>query len=86
MSKPLSSLASVITIVGSATETIKVLLTFFRKFRNAPAQIHQWLTMLAFNFVQSAVMWPELGPKIPIFVTLPVEAPQLCNSAADLNE
>ena len=46
MSEPLSSLASVITIVGSATETIKLLLTFFRKFRNAPAQVHQWLTML----------------------------------------
>lgn len=46
MSEPLSSLASVITIVGSATETIKVLLTFFRQFRNAPAQVRQWLTML----------------------------------------
>ena len=46
MSEPLSSLASVITIVGSATETIKVLLKFFRQFRNAPAQVHQWLTML----------------------------------------
>ena len=46
MSEPLSSLASVITIVGSATETIKALLTFFRQFRNAPAQVHQWLTML----------------------------------------
>lgn len=46
MCEPLSSLASVITIVGSATETIKVLLTFFRQFRYAPAQVHQWLTML----------------------------------------
>lgn len=46
MSEPLSSLASVIGIAGGATESIKVLLTFFRKFRNAPAQVHQWLTML----------------------------------------
>ena len=46
MCEPLSSLASVITIAGSATESIKVLLTFFRGFRNAPAQVHQWLTML----------------------------------------
>ena len=46
MSEPLSSLASVITIAGSATESIKVLVTFFRQFRHAPAQVHQWLTML----------------------------------------
>ena len=46
MSEPLSSLASVITVAGSATESTKVLLTFFRQFRNAPAQVHQWLTML----------------------------------------
>lgn len=46
MADPLSSLASVITIAGSAGESIKVLLTFFRQFRNAPAQVHQWLTML----------------------------------------
>ena len=43
---PISSLASVITIVGSATESVNVLLTFFRQFRNAGAQVHQWLTML----------------------------------------
>ena len=46
MSEPLSSLASVIQIAGSATESIKVLLTFFYQFRHAPAQVHQWLTML----------------------------------------
>ena len=46
MSEPISSLASIITIVGSATESITALLIFFRRFRNAPAQVHQWLTML----------------------------------------
>ena len=46
MSELLSSLASVITIAGTATESIKVLLTFFRQFHNAPAQVHQWLIML----------------------------------------
>lgn len=46
MADPLSSLASVITVAGSATESIKVLLTIFRQFRNAPAEVHQWLTML----------------------------------------
>ena len=46
MVDPLSSLASVITIAGSATETIKVLLTFFHQFSHAPSQVHQWLTML----------------------------------------
>ncbi len=46
MSELVSSLASIITIVGSASEPIKVLLIFFRQFRNAPAQVHQWLTML----------------------------------------
>ena len=46
MAEPLSSLASIITIAGSATESIKVLLTFFRQFRHAPAQVHRWLTML----------------------------------------
>ena len=46
MSELLSSLASVLTIAASATESIKVLSTFFRQFRNAPAQVHQWLSML----------------------------------------
>ena len=46
MSEPISSLASVITIAGSATESITALLIFFRRFRNAPIQVHQWLTML----------------------------------------
>ena len=46
MSDPLSSLASVITIAGSAAESVKVLLRFFRRFHHAPAQVHQWLTML----------------------------------------
>ena len=46
MSEVLSSLASILTIAGSATESIKALTTFFRQFRNAPVQVHQWLTML----------------------------------------
>lgn len=46
MTDPLSSLASVITIVGSATKSIEVLVEFFRQFRNASAEVHQWLTML----------------------------------------
>lgn len=46
MSEVISSLASVIAIAGSAAESIQALLTFFRKFRNAPAQVHQWLIML----------------------------------------
>ena len=46
MSELLSSLASILTIAGSATESIKALTTFFRQFRNAPVQVHQWLTML----------------------------------------
>lgn len=46
MCDPLSPLASVITVVGSATECIKVLVTFFRQFRNAPEEIRQWLTIL----------------------------------------
>ena len=46
MSDPLSSLASVITIVGCATESIKVVVKLVRGFSNAPAEVHQWLTML----------------------------------------
>ena len=46
MAELLSSLASVITVAASATDSIKVLVIFFRQFRNAPAQVHQWLTML----------------------------------------
>ena len=46
MSEVISSLASILTIAGSATESIKTLTTFFRHFRNAPVQVHQWLTML----------------------------------------
>lgn len=46
MSDPLSTLASVITVAASATESIRVLLIFFRQFRNAPDQVRQWLTML----------------------------------------
>ena len=46
MSELLSSLASVITVAASATDSIKVLVIFFRRFRNAPEQVHQWLTML----------------------------------------
>ena len=46
MSELLSSLASVITVVGSAAESIKALTRFFRQSRNAPVHVHQWLTML----------------------------------------
>ena len=46
MSDPLSSLASVLTIAGSAVEIIKGLLTFFRRLFGAPKEIHQWLRML----------------------------------------
>ena len=46
MSEPLSSLASIITIAGSATDTVEKLLTFFHRFHNAPARVRQWLTML----------------------------------------
>lgn len=46
MSEVLSSLASILTVAASATESIQVLSKFFRQFRNAPAQVHQWLTML----------------------------------------
>lgn len=46
MSDPISSLASLITIAGSATESIQALLIFLRRFHNAPARVHHWLTML----------------------------------------
>ena len=46
MSDPISSLASLITIAGSAAESIKALLIFFRRFHDAPARVHRWLTML----------------------------------------
>ena len=46
MPDPLSSVASVITLVGGAADSIKVLVTFCREFHNAPAEVHEWLTML----------------------------------------
>lgn len=46
MADPLSPLASVITIAGSASESVRVFLTFLHQFRNAPAQVRQWLIML----------------------------------------
>ena len=46
MSDPLSSLASVFTLLGNATHSIKVLITFFRDFQNAPSEVHEWLMML----------------------------------------
>ena len=46
MSDPLSPLASVITIAGGALESITTLSAILRRFRKAPAQVHQWLTML----------------------------------------
>jgi hypothetical protein len=46
MADPLSSLASVVTLAGSAAESIKVILKVFCQTRNAPAEVHQWLKML----------------------------------------
>ena len=46
MGDPLSSLASVITVVGCAAESIQFLLTFFHQFHGAPARIGRWLEML----------------------------------------
>lgn len=48
MSDPLSPLASVLTLAGSATLFVEVLVTFFREFRNAPTEVHAWLTMLEY--------------------------------------
>lgn len=46
MSEVLSSVASIVGIAGSATESIKMLLKFLRQFHNAPGQVHQWLITL----------------------------------------
>ena len=46
MPDPLSSVVSVITLLGTAAESVGVLVTFFREFHNAPAEVHEWLTML----------------------------------------
>ena len=46
MPDPLSSVASIVTLVAGAAESLKVLVTFCRDLHNAPAEIHEWLTML----------------------------------------
>ena len=46
MVDPLSPVASVLTVVGSAIESAKLLLTTLRRFKRAPAEVHQWLEML----------------------------------------
>ena len=46
MPDPLSSLASVFTLLGNATQSIRALITFFRDFQHAPSEVHDWLMML----------------------------------------
>lgn len=46
MADPISSFASVVTVAGTAAESIKILYKFFRKFHNASDQVDQWLTTL----------------------------------------
>ncbi|KAL8994490.1 MAG: hypothetical protein Q9188_007049 [Gyalolechia gomerana] len=46
MSDPLSSLASVFTLLGNTTQSTKALVTFFRDFQHAPSEVHEWLVML----------------------------------------
>ena len=46
MSDPLSSLASILTLVGNAAQSTKALVTFFRDFQHAPSEVHEWLMML----------------------------------------
>lgn len=46
MSDPLASLASVFSLLGIATQATKALVTFFRGFQHAPAEVHEWLEML----------------------------------------
>ena len=46
MADPLSSLASVFSLLDNATESTKALVTFFRDFRYAPTEVHEWLEML----------------------------------------
>ncbi|KAL8830134.1 MAG: hypothetical protein Q9170_005873 [Blastenia crenularia] len=46
MSDPLSSLASVFTLLGSTTQSTKALIAFFRDFQHAPSEVHEWLVML----------------------------------------
>ena len=46
MSDPLSSLASVFTLLGNTTQSIKALITFFGDFQHAPSEVHEWLMML----------------------------------------
>ena len=57
MADPLSSLASVLTLVECTAESTKFLLKFFRQFNGAPAQIHQWLEMLeSLHFTLSSLL------------------------------
>ena len=46
MPDPLSSLAAVINILEAASRSINALVSFCRQFRDAPAEVHEWLTML----------------------------------------
>ena len=46
MADPLSPLASMVTVVGSAIECAKILSKTLRRFKRAPAEVHQWLEML----------------------------------------
>ena len=46
MADPLSSLASVLTLLENATQSTKALGTFFRDFQYAPSEVHEWLEML----------------------------------------
>ena len=46
MSDPLSSVASVFQLGGSATQSIKALVKFFRDFEHAPIEVHEWLILL----------------------------------------
>ena len=46
MSDPLSSVASVFTLAGCATQSVKALVNFFRDFEHAPIEVHEWLVLL----------------------------------------
>ena len=46
MSDPLSSLASVFTLLGNTTQSTRALVNFFRDFQHAPSEVHEWLVML----------------------------------------
>ncbi|KAL6714753.1 Ankyrin repeat domain-containing protein 55 [Lecanora helva] len=46
MSDPLSSVASVFTLAENAAQSVKVLVSFFRDFKHAPIEVHEWLILL----------------------------------------